>query len=195
MPKPSELVNFYWHCAVVTQLIQQFPPNSATKSDTRWAIRKATESLTGKNGVPYASLAAQEARALNAGRWEGCGLVREHAIPVGHIYREIVGALSKEWSETDLAAGKLRLDAEMKRIPARHGAFSGFPDNACIAIVADVIRAATTMAWLTQQEDQLLKERVDNSSESLNKRMPPGWDGVDALARYRHCGIKVHPLI
>jgi hypothetical protein len=194
MPKASELVNFYWHCAVVTQLIQQFPPNPATKSDMRWAIRKATEALTGTNGVPYASLAAQEARALNGGRWEGCGLVREHAIPVGHIYREIVGALSKERSASDLAAGKQRLDAAMMEIPAKRGAFLEFPDNACIAIVVDVIRSATTMAWLTKQEDQLLNKRVDNKSESVNKRMPPGWDGVDPLDRYKYCGILVYPI-
>lgn len=139
-------------------------------------------------------MAAQEARALNGGRWEGCGLVREHAIPVGHIYREIVGALSKERSVSDLAAGKQRLNAEMMEIPAKHGAFSGFPDNTHIAIVVEVIRAATTMAWLTKQEDQLLNKRLDNKSDSLNKRMPPGWDGVDPLDRYRYCGIVVHPI-
>ena len=179
---------------VSVTLRSQSPPKTAPKSDTRFAIRKATEALTGRNGVAYASVAARQARALNGDRWEGCGLVREHAIPVGHICQQVVGALETKRTGASLARARQRLDAEMTKLPVKAGDFDGFPDDPHIAFVAAVIRASTVMAWLTTKEDDLLKAKLGDGSESLNKLMPPGWDGVDPLARYRYCQIDVQPV-
>ena len=122
-------------------------------------------------------------------------MVREHAIPVGHIYGELVEAIRMERTQAELQDAKRRLDAEMAAVHAKAGAFSGFPSNARIAFVVDIIRAATTLAWLTQDEDKLLNKKLGDGSASLKNRMPPGWDGKDPLARYDFCGIKVFPTI
>lgn len=194
MPTPSELANFYWHCAAVTQLIEQLPRNAATGRISLYALRSATVALTGKSGVPYASLAAQKMCAANGGRWEGCGLVREHAIPVAHIYHELVAALSMKRSAAERADAKRRLAAELSEVPTKVGAFVGFPINPSVALVVDIIRASTALAWLTIDEDALLKDKLGDGSTSLNQRMPSCWDGRDPLARYRFCKIEVHPI-
>lgn len=194
MPTPSELVNFYWHCAAATQLIEQLPRNAATRAVSRYALRSATVALTGKNGVPYASLAAQKMCAANGGRWEGCGLVREHAIPVAHIYHGLVEALSKKHSDGKQADAKRRLSAELSRVPTKANAFVKFPISPSVAVVVDIIRASTALAWLTISEDALLKAKLGDGSTSLNQRMPSCWDGKDPLARYRFCEIEVHPI-
>lgn len=194
MPTSSELVNFYWHCAAAAQLIEQLPRNAATGRISRFAVRSATEALTGKNGIPYASVAAHRAFAANGGRWEGCGLIREHAIPIGHVYRELVAALSVQRSDADLADAKRRLDAELAGVSAKAGALAGFPGNPRVAFVVDIIRTSTTLAWLSGEEDALLKKRLGDGSKSLNQRMPPHWDGKDHLARYRFCEIEVLPI-
>jgi hypothetical protein len=194
MPSPSELANFYWYCAAATQLIEQLPGNAATRSVIRHAVRNATKALTGGNGVPYASEAALRLRADNGDSWKGCGLVQEHAIPVGHIHNELVASLASPPSGTTLAEARQRLDSEMAAIPFKPGAIEDFPRNPHIAIVVNIIRASTTMAWLTKEEDERLKKRLSDGSRSLNQRMPPGWDGRDPLARYSFCEIEVHPI-
>lgn len=194
MPTAAELANFYWYCAAATQLIEQLPGNAATRSVSRHAVRNATNALTGSKGVPFASVAARKVCEANGGTWEGCGLRREHAIPVSHIHRELVAAIEAPRPDLALAEVRRRLDSEMAAIPVRSGAFAGFPGNPRIAIVVDIIRASTSLAWLTEKEDDLLKARLGDGSGSLNQRMPPGWDGKDSLARYRFCNIEVHPI-
>ncbi|HFL2038784.1 TPA: hypothetical protein ACXIGC_000146 [Stenotrophomonas maltophilia] len=191
MPTPAELANFYWYCAAAAQLIEQLPGNAATRSVSRHAVRNATNALTGNKGVPYASVAARKVCMANGGSWERCGLRREHAIPVGHIHRELVAAIWAPRSDLALAEARGRLDEEMAATPVKSGAFAGFPSNPRIAIVVDIIRASTALAWLTEEEDDLLKARLGDGSWSLNQRMPPGWDGKDPLARYRFCKIDV----
>jgi hypothetical protein len=194
MPKPSELIHFYWYCATATQLIENLPRTTATNAVSLYAVRRATETFTGKNGVPYASARARKACADNGGKWEGCGLVREHAIPVSHIHRGLEDALSVKRSEETLAEARRRLEAELMAIPAKAGTFQGYPANPQIAFVVDIIRASTTLAWLTVDEDNLLNERLGDGSKSLKMRMPPNWDGRDPLARYRFCEIEVQPV-
>lgn len=194
MPTAAELANFYWSCAVATQLIEQLPHIEATNSVSRFAVRHATDALTGKKGVPFASVAASKECEANGGRWEGCGLRKEHAIPVSHIHGELVKAISAPLSAETLAEAKRRLDVEMAAAPIKLDALAGFPSNPRIAITVEIVRALTAIAWLTKKEDGLLKARLSDGSDSLNQRMPPGWDGKDLLARYRYCNIEVHPI-
>lgn len=194
MSKASEMVHFYWYCATVAQLIEHIPGTTATRAVLLFAVRRATDTLTGKKGVPYASVEALKVCEENGGVWEGCGLRKEHAIPVTHIRDEIVAAMSTPHSAESLAESKQRLDAEMAAVAAKPGAFNGFPSNPCIALVVDIIRSSTTLAWLTEKEDDLLKARLADGSGSLVKRMPPDWDGKDPLARYRFCRIDVRPI-
>ena len=50
--------HFTWHCGVAALLLA-LPPNAATSSNLRHAIRKATETAGGKQGVLWASHAAR----------------------------------------------------------------------------------------------------------------------------------------
>jgi len=188
------MVHFYWYCATVAQLIEHLPRTTATRTVLLFAVRRATDTLTGKNGIPYASVEALKVCEANGGIWEGCGLRKEHAIPVTHICDEIVAAISAPYSAKSLAEAKRRLDAEMVAAATKSGALDGFPGNPRIALVVEIIRASTALAWLTVKEDDLLKARLADGSGSLIKRMPPDWDGRDPLARYRFCKIDVRPI-
>lgn len=194
MSTASEMVHFYWYCATIAQLIEHMPGTTATRAVLLFAVRRATDTLTGKNGVPYASVEALKVCVTNGGTWEGCGLRKEHAIPVTCIRDEIVAALSTPYSAESLAEAKERLDEEMAAVIAKPGALDGFPGNPRIALVVKIIRASTALAWLTEKEDELLKARLADGSGSLIKRMPPDWDGKDPLARYRFCKIDVRPI-
>lgn len=195
MPSVSEMVHFYWYCATAAMLVD-LPKNTATRAVLHFAVRRATLVLTGRAGVPYASVKAMEQRRANGGVWEGCGLRKEHAIPVALVCNGIITKLAAEQSTHLLDEAKHQLDAELRELAVMAGkpdAFMEFPDDPRIALVVETIRAATAIAWLTDKEDIKLREKLPDGG-SLIKRMPPNWDGKDPLARYRYCGIEVRPI-
>ena len=195
MPSVSEMVHFYWYCATVARLVD-FPETTATRAVLQFAVRRATVVLTGSTGVPFASVKAMQQRQANGGVWEGCGLRKEHAIPVALVCNGIIAKLAEEHSGHSLDEAKNRLDAALSELAALAGksdVFKDFPDDPRVALVVETIRASTAIAWLTEQEDIKLRKKLPDGG-SLIKRMPPDWDGRDPLARYRCCGIEVRPI-
>lgn len=189
----SERANFYWYCAAAAQLIEQMPANAATSSCSRHALRNATNAITGRKGVSYASVAAKRAMRKNGGVWTGCGLVKEHAIPVGHIHELVTAAVRKRRSERAMATAQRRLDRDMAESGLDARLFDAFPRNPRIWFVVEIVRASTAMAWLTAKEDGRIRAAQVGGSARLVQRMPQDWDGKDPFARYRACGIEVQP--
>lgn len=188
-----ELANFWWYCAsIVVQL--ELPGNAATWSCSRHALRNATDAYAGKRGVRYASAAARAAMEANGGKWTNCGLAKEHAIPVGHIHQLLIEAMGAHRTEAELEAAKNRLAEELAASGVDPKRLAGFPLNPRTIYIADIIRASTLMAWITDDEHRRLKTASKAGLGNLNQRMPAGWDGQDPFARYRACDIEVLAL-
>jgi len=190
----SELANFYWYCAALTQVIEQLPGNAATRSVSRHALRNATHAIAGREGIRYATAAAFAAMEANGGVWERCGLLKEHTIPIGHIHQLLIDAIGAARSEAELQAASRRLADDMAADGLDTKSLSEFPSNPRIAFVADIIKSSTMMAWLTKPEEQRLRDAKSKGLGDLHRRMPPKWDGRDPFARYRACEIEVLPV-
>jgi hypothetical protein len=166
---PTEAQHFLWHCAVAAMLIDTLPANAATSSHSRNAIRLATVTAVGKNGVLHASKDAKAIKASSGKAWDKSGLVKEHVIPVSLIHERVVEAL--------------------KRTPAGPGAQS-FPDNPRARQVAKIVEELTLLAWISKDEEARLRDKTRDAGKSLHKRMPTGWDGQEKFARYIACEIE-----
>lgn len=81
----SEAKNFYWHCQVAAT-VAKLHKNPATKANLRHALRLATLTVAGKNGVQLASRKAYSEKHLCGKDWSACGLVKEHVIPISLLY-------------------------------------------------------------------------------------------------------------
>jgi hypothetical protein len=162
---PSEADNFRWHCAVAAMLIDTLPVTAATSAHTRNAVRLATLTSVGKNGVLHASKQAKEIKESTGKKWHKCGLVQEHVIPLSLIHERVV--------------------EELKRSPAASDQGGpSFPDNPRARLVARIVEDMTLLAWISQDEDARLRDK------SLQKCMPTDWDGQERFARYIACGIE-----
>ena len=189
-----ELEYFYWYCAVAEQVISTLPANPATRSSSRHAVRMATLALAGKNGIGYASDDARRAQASMGTDWYRCRLVREHAIPVSVIHERVVHALAHPLAADEEAAAIERLRADMAAAGLDRQKIDAFNIKPRTWLVVCQVRSLTCLAWVTKQDETLLKTTVAKGSKSLHKTMPASWDGVDPLARYRACGLNVTPL-
>jgi len=189
----SELRNFYWSCHVAALVIKTLPANAMTKSNSRHAVRNATLALVGRNGIRFASAHARQIQAELGRPFEECSLVREHAVPISELHRRVVDVVRQPLTDAEAAAALARMDAEMVREGLDAATIAEFPRNPHAALVADVVRQWTHIAWVSAEDDRKLKAR-QGSEKSLNQRMPTDWDGVDPFARYRACGLGVEPI-
>jgi hypothetical protein len=181
----SEVLNFYWHCEVAAMVIRQLPATAATRSNSRHAVRMATLCAAGHKGVTHASAGARDRQRATGAAWHKCELVKEHAVPVSHVHARVVEALSTDFDEQARRAARQALaeDLAARGLPAAE--IAALPCSPDAWRVAQVVRAWTQLAWLTKDDDRLLR------SKSLHDGMPADWDEVDRLARYRACGIEV----
>lgn len=176
---------FYWHCTVAAILIeQQLERNAATNSHIQHAVRMATETARGKRGVQYASQRANERRALTQEPWASLGLTREHVVPVSVITRRIIkqydSGAKYAWSDIVDAFTQHDLN-NWKVIDSDLFQSQVAPLS---AIIASMVRRSAVLAWITKEEDALLKKK------GLVKTMPVGAER-DELARYKACGIEL----
>lgn len=184
----TEASYFYWHCTVAAILIEQLDRNTATNSHVQRSIRMATETAIGKRGVQYASRSANELRMTSAGSWGGLGLVREHAVPVSVIAQRVIEHYDsgEKYAWRDILDVFTEDDLENWKVVDS----DSFQSQAAplSAIVASIVRRSAVLAWITKDEDALLKKK------GFTKSMPSGADS-DALARYKACGIELIPLL
>jgi hypothetical protein len=179
---------FYWHCRAAALLLDQLEEeNAATSSNVRHAIRKATETAVGKDGVQYASEEALRLKNSIGKGWSRRGFTKEHAIPVSVITKEI---REKHASDVGYVWRELLHDLH----PADHQNWGVVDSDDFLserapfsAVIAVIVRRRARLAWITKAEDKALKEN------GLTKVMPPGFDGDD-LARYKFCNIRMQAL-
>ncbi len=179
---------FYWHCRIAALLIEQFADsNTATDSHVHRAVRMATETAVGKRGVRFASQRAKEIMGSNNGAKPGQGLVREHAVPVSVITRQIRDAYASNEVHTWGALMGALTEEDLKNWGVVCSSSTLSQDAPFSAVIARIVRESTVLAWITLEEERELRKR------GLVKAMPPGYDG-DVLARYKFCRIDVMPL-
>lgn len=183
----AEAKHFYWHCTTAALLLDNLEMNTATASHVHRAIRMATETACGKNGVRYASARAIEVRGTHPAKWTGIGLIREHAVPVSVITERVVDThrSGHRYQWVDLLDKLTDDDRQNWRVQDS----DAFHRNAMpfSAVVAAIVRDAAVLAWITEEEDALLKAR------GFTKNMPA--DAADnPLARYEACGIQIVAL-
>lgn len=189
MATPAEMANFFWHCEVAGMVLSQLPRNAATSAHALEAVRMATYCLVGRKGIAHASAAACEQRKSRNAHWHRAGLVREHAVPVGEIYRRVIDAMQRleaEPSEAVDAYQDLTRQMEVAGLPA--ALIATQPRRLEARAVARAVREWTQIAWVTEADHKCLR------AHGLTDRMPADWDGLDRFARYRACGIDVAPI-
>lgn len=181
----TEAGYFYWHCTVAAILIEQLEKrNAATNSHVQRAVRMATETARGKRGVQYASRSANERRTLSQGAWAGLGLTKEHVVPVSVITRRIIDEYDsgRKYAWSDILDVFTQHDLENWGVVDSDSFHSEVAPLS--AIIASIVRRSAVLAWITKDEDTLLKKR------GLTKTMPVGAEDDD-LARYKACGIEL----
>lgn len=156
-----------------------------------YAVRKATVCFAGRNGVQYASAAAQAKQAEGGKHWEKSGLVREHIVPVSLIREQVVREL--ETTRAENAPSSITL-SDPDRDGLTANAVALFEANPRAWQVAKIVRDWTLLAYITREEERLFDDKVRHAGVSLRKRMPIGWCGTDRFARYRSCGIELAPI-
>ncbi len=183
---PSENKNFYWHCQVAALLLQSFPrQNAATRAHARNAIRMATLAATGKYGIPYATKGAHEKRAISARNWHELGLIREHVFPVSQVYDKVVSETSSRYAPSwaEISGSLTQDDMANWNVPAATSEPAPLS-----ARIARIVRDHSVLAWITHEEDALLRKN------GLGKAMPANYQGDDLHARYHVCGIELIKL-
>ena len=183
----SEAKNFYWHCQVAAT-VAKLHKNPATKANLRHALRLATLTVAGKNGIYLASRKAYSEKHLCGMDWSACGLVKEHVIPISLLYglvrRELDNPAPRRWENyLDVPVDQNRA---LWNIPLDWANTSEAVPDALL--IAKVIKESTILAWIHQEDDMKLR------TGGYAKRMPEDWDGQDPLARYRAAGIEVLEL-
>lgn len=190
----SELNLFYWHCEVAANIIGTMPGNAATRSVSRHALRMGTLNLASKNGVFHASESARNQRDASGKPWSKAELIREHAVPISIIHRRVVDEVQLPRTEAALAQARSALESNLLATGFSPSKVAEFPRNPRTWYVVHVLRRLTHLAWVTRDDDQLLRAKPAAGPLSLHKHMPPDWDGNDPFARYRACGILVAPI-
>jgi len=190
----KNLILFYWHCEIAARIIDEMPQNAATSSVSRHAVRMATLNLFGKHGVPFASAEAIRVQKASGKPWDKCGLVREHSVPLSILHAMVVAKVKRPMTESQMDRSVTQLRRDMKRSGLSPETIEQFPLNTFTWRVVQVLRKWTHLAWVTKLEDKQLKAKLRDGTESLNKRMPPDWDEIDCLARYRYWKIKVRAI-
>jgi hypothetical protein len=185
----SEANYFYWHCKTAALLIEQLEEkNTATCSHIQRAIRMASETAIGKDGVQYASHHAHQQKPPSRKHWSGLGLTREHVVPVSVIAKRVLDAhdagVERPWREL---IGGLTQD-DIQNWSVIHSDDSLCQRAPFSALIATIVRRSAIFAWVTKDEDLKLKK------EGLTKAMPPNFENDD-LARYKFCQIELIPLL
>jgi hypothetical protein len=184
----TEVTNFFWHCLVAAKVIDEFPENAATKAHALHAVRMATLCAAGKNGVQYASAEARIAKQEKGERWDQCGLIKEHIVPVS-LVRTLVHSELKATRDNAQTASPLALsDQDIQGFtPA---VIVLFQRNPRAWQVARIIREWTLLAWITEQENGRFDDKLRHGGISIRKRMPKGWNEKQSrFARYAACEI------
>jgi hypothetical protein len=185
--KPTEAVNFFWHCLMAAKIIDELPETTATKSHAVHAIRMATVCAVGKEGVLYASDAARSTKEAAGKDWHKCGLVREHVVPVSLMREFVVGKLKT--TRDDGAAIDISSEDTQGLTPEVIALFRQHPRA---WLVAQVIREWTILAWITESEDERFDDKARHGGKSIRKRMPTEWrEAQGRFARYDACGIEL----
>jgi hypothetical protein len=192
-PKPSEAINFFWHCLVASKVMDELPTdkNPATKAHYLNAVRLATVCIAGAEGVHYASEDAQAVKEKSGAAWNKCRLIKEHVVPVSVIAGFVHEELGKPADRSRLAGMLARIEAV--GVPAAVlELFAGHPRA---LQVAGVVLEWTTLAWITKSENRRFGEKDRHGGISISKRMPEGWTPAhDRLARHRACEIPLVPI-
>ena len=189
----TEVSNFFWHCLVVAKLTDEVKQTPAIKSHVARAVRMATLCTAGRNGVLYASASAREEKDLQGKRWDQCGFIKEHVVPVSQIIARVRNQL--EVTRDGLQAGLL---AELSGEDVQGltpDVINLFQQHPRALQVARIVHKWTLLAWITEQENKLFDDKYRHGGISIRKRMPKGWtEGQDIFARYNACGISVFPI-
>lgn len=189
----TEVSNFFWHCLVAAKLTDEVEQNPATKSHVARAVRMATLCAAGRNGVQYASVSAIAEKDSQRKRWDRCGFIKEHVVPVSQIVARVRNQL-----EVTRGGPQAGLLAELSGndiqglTPAVIDLFQQHPRA---SHVARIIHKWTLLAWITKEENELFDDKDRHGGISIRKRMPNGWtEEQDIFARYNACGISVFPI-
>jgi hypothetical protein len=185
----TEISNFFWHCVVAARMADEFPDTTVTRAYFSHAVRKATDCWAGRNGVRYASDAAIAKKSVRGERWDRCGLIKEHVVPVGVVHK-IVDAELKATITRGATEPLTLSEAETQGLTAEVVAL--FQRHPRAWVVARIVREWTLHAWITEDEEKEFDNRERHDGISIRKRMPKGWEiNQDRFARYDACGIKV----
>lgn len=179
----SEARHFYWHCVTTAKLLEHLDLNTATRAHVNNAIRMATLTAIGKDGIRYASRSALAKRDNAAATSRTTGLIREHVVPISVISRRVLSA-----KENDTPVAWRDLIAHLTQEDLGHWQVidsDSFRDSRAplSAIVASIVRELAVLAWITTDENVRLREN------GLAKRMPGNGDG-GVFSRYTACKIE-----
>lgn len=180
----SEARHFHWHCRTAAELLDRLEFNTATGAHIGRALRMATLTAVGKAGIHFASRGAHLRKGESGKDWPALGLIREHVVPVSVVLHKVRDAHASKapitWRELvpHLAQEDLH---HWEVIDSDHFLDTLAPFS---AIVATIVRQSTVLAWITGEDNALLRRH------GLTKTMPANHDG-DALARYKACAIEL----
>lgn len=175
---------FHWHCEVAALLLSALPGNAATKHHVRNALRMATLAAAGPNGVRFASVKAQQQQAARGLPWDKCDLIREHVVPIGEMYDQMLLSLGSPAFTTAPGKEPTLIQSTQRRTKLRAGENVHLLSSPRAWQIAAIVRQWSLMAYVTREEDALLR------ANKLHSRMPEDWDGKDKFARYIACGIR-----
>ena len=183
----AEARHFYWHCVTAALLIENLENNTAANAHVTRAIRMATLTAAGKDGVHFASRGAHDRRPSPASDWAGLGLIKEHVVPVSVIALEVreVHRAGTKYVWRQLVHGLTQHDLENWQVIDSDEFLE--QEAPLSALVAFIVRRSTKLAWITKEENTRL------SRQGLTKVMPLDH-GDDLLARYKACKIELIEL-
>lgn len=184
----TENINFFWHCLVAANVIDELPKNTATTSHSLRAVRMATVCCTGKNGVQYASEDARKRREAQGGHWEQCGLVKEHVVPVSLVHALVQSELVATCGSADTPRPHVLSDQNTQGLTPEVIAL--FQKHPRAWLVGRIVRQWTLLAWITELENKRFDDKTLHGGISIRKCMPKGWtEEQDRFTRYTDCDI------
>lgn len=179
----SEAKHFHWHCVTAAKLLEELTLNTATRVHVNNAIRMATLTAIGKNGIRHATRSAADRRANSLTKSGAAGLIKEHVVPISVISSRVINAKNAETPVTwrDLVADLTQQDLDHWQVIDS----DSFLDSRAplSAIIASMVRNLAVLAWVTPEENALLRE------SGLGKRMPDNGD-ESVFSRYTACKIE-----
>lgn len=186
---PKEARYFYWHCmtaATILEVLEVIERNAATNVHLNNAVRMATLNAVGRRGISLASPSAAAKIATSTGTGRFKGLLREHVVPVSVISMRVRKAWSSRERPTWRELAWLK-DEDLQHWAVVDSDYFLDAEAPLSAVVADIVRQSTLLAWVTSADNSELRSR------GLTKRMPEGSDD-DPHARYTACDIKLVDL-